>query len=95
MAIYNEVMDCEFLNPVNFEGQPPLTGEPFQFKNASCDTGELYTLIENTETGAEFYIQKTMSYGDLILIIFISIALIFGIFKFIWNFIQQNWNFKL
>jgi len=94
LLVYNESMDCEFSNPLNFEGQPPLAGEPFQFQNVSCDEGNLFTLIQNPGTEAEFYIQKTMSYGDLILITFISIFLIFGILKFIWNFIFSGFKGK-
>lgn len=87
-------MDCEFSIPINFEGEAPAEGEPFQFQHASC-VNETLTLIENETTTAEFYIEKTLSYGDLLLITFLSIFLIFGIFKFVWNFIQQNWNYKL
>ncbi len=86
-------MECEFSNPVNYQGNPAGEGEPFNFKTLICS--ERFELIENPTTGAEFYIDKTMSYGDLILIVFISIFLIFGIFKFMWNFIQQNWNYKI
>jgi hypothetical protein len=88
-------MECEFSNPVNYEGNPPLESEPFQFKNLTCNEGNLFTLIQNPETEAEFYIQKTMSYGDLILIIFLSIFLIFGIFKFLWNFIWSEFKRKI
>lgn len=87
-------MECEFLNPANFEGQPPATGEPFQFQNAVC-TADEYFLIENSETGASFYLDKTLSYGDIILITFLIIFLLFGTLKFVWNFIQQNWNYKI
>lgn len=87
-------MDCEFSTPLNFEGQPPAEGDPFQFQYATCQS-ETLALIHNDTNGAEFYIQKTLTYGELLLIIFISIFFVFGIFKFIWNFIQQNWNHKL
>jgi len=88
-------MECEFQNPVNYLGKPPLEGEPFQFQNLTCDVATTTKLIENSETGASFFIGKTLSYGDLILITFLVIFLLFGIVKFIWNFIQQNWNFKI
>jgi len=87
-------MDCEFSTPVNFEGQPATADEQFQFQYASCNS-EILTLIHNDTNEAEFYIQKTLTYGELLLIIFISIFFIFGVFKFVWNFIQQNWNYKL
>jgi len=78
-------MICEFSNPVNYLGEPAGEGEFFNFKTFTCD--ERFELIENSTTGAEFYVDKTMSYGDLVLIVFISIFLVFSIFKFIWNFI--------
>jgi len=87
-------MECEFQNPVNYLGELPSEGEYWHWRNYNCQFSEI-ELIQNTETGAEFYINKTLSYGDLILIIILAIFLIFGIFKFVWNFIQQNWNFKI
>lgn len=86
-------MDCEFSTPLNFAGEPPVAGEPFQFQHASC-VNETLALIENETTTAEFYIEKSLSYGDLLLITFLSIFLIFGILKFLWNFFQ-NANYKL
>jgi hypothetical protein len=89
-------MDCIFSNPVNYLDASPTSEQMFQFKSERCTTTEpIYSLIQNTSTEAEFYVEKTLSYGDLILIVFLSIFLIFGIFKFLWNFIQQNWNSKL
>jgi len=78
-------MICEFSEPVNYLGESAGEGEPFFMKKLEC--AERFELIENSTTGAEFYIDKTMSYGDLILIVFISIILVFLIFKFVWNFI--------
>jgi len=78
-------MNCEFSNPVNYLGEPALEGEYFNFKTFTCS--ERFEVIENQSTGAEFYIDKTMSYGDLILVVFLSIFLVFSILKFIWNFI--------
>lgn len=78
-------MDCDFSIPLNYQGETPTAGEPFQFQHATCDAGPIYTLIQNTENGAEFYIQKTLSYGDLVLITFFSLFLIFGIVKILWQ----------
>jgi len=88
-------MDCQFSDPVNYLGAPASEGEFWNFQTLNCDSEQRFELIQNPTTGGEFYLDKTMSYGDLILIIFVSIFLIFGIFKFVWNFIQQNWNYKI
>jgi hypothetical protein len=46
-------------------------------------------LIQNTTTGAEFYIEKTFSYGDAVVVFFLTLFLIFGIaigvFNFFWK----------
>lgn len=88
-------MDCQFSIPLNFEGNPPIAGEPFQYQIVSCDTPQIFTLIKNETTGAEFYLDKTLSYGDLILIIFLSFFLIFGIVKFLWNFVWTDPRSKI
>lgn len=44
-------------------------------------------LITNTSTDAEFYIEKVISYDDIIIILLLLLLLIFGIVKFLVNFI--------
>lgn len=85
-------MTCEFSNPVNYLGEVATSGEAWNFKTSICDELELFELIENASTGAEFYISKTVSYGDVLLIIFVSVILVFGLFKFIWNFVTVSRN---
>lgn len=55
----------------------------------------LNTFVQNPQTGSEFFMDKTITYGDLILIIFCSIFLISGVFKFLWNFVWQDIKAKL
>lgn len=52
-------------------------------------------LIENETTGAYFYIDNTIDYGDLLIIIFLISILIVEIFKIIWNATHQDWTSKL
>jgi len=87
-------MDCEFNTPVNCQGQSPTEGEPFQFQFASCSNETLFYL-QNPSTEAEFYLDKTISYGDTILITLFTILIIFGIFKFVWNFVWAEFKRKL
>lgn len=51
---------------------------------------DIYTQIQNASTDAEFYLEKTINYGDLLIIIFLSIFLIFGIISFLWKFIYSK-----
>ena len=51
---------------------------------------DIYTQITNASNDAEFYLEKTINYGDLLLIIILSIFLIFGIISFLWKFISPN-----
>lgn len=87
-------MECIYSEPVNAIGETPATGDYFSFSKVSC-VSDTQTLITNGTTGSNFYVDKTLNYGDIILIAIFIIFLIFGVFKFVWNFIQQNWNFKL
>lgn len=49
-----------------------------------------YTLVENTETGAEFYLDKSFSYGDAIIITFFTIFLLAFLGKIIFNYFFHN-----
>jgi len=48
------------------------------------------TLIENTETGAKFWIDETFSYGETMVIIFLTFFIFAIIGKIIYNFIFKN-----
>jgi len=48
------------------------------------------TLIENTETGAKFWINETFSYGETMVIIFLTFFIFAIIGKIIYNFIFKN-----
>lgn len=80
-------MNCEFLTPINYLGGTPREGEFWQFQEMSCvdETKEL--IIQNEK---EFYLDKTFSYGDVLIVLFLSFFLIFGIFKLIWHFVWEQ-----
>jgi hypothetical protein len=82
-------MECEFLNPVNFLGEAPTTStEIWNFKNLNCSS-TLFAQIQNPDTGAEFYVQKTLTYGEAIEIWFLTMFSFYVIFtavyKFFWR----------
>lgn len=49
-----------------------------------------YTLIENTETEAEFYLNKSFSYGDAIIITFFTMFFLAFLGKIIFNHLFHN-----
>jgi len=98
---------CEFENPVwwnkDAESFQPVNSDTkdsiWNFSQKYCQTDEVIllenTLIENVETGAEFFVKKSVSYGDFLIITFLMIFLIWGILKFLINFfIPKLMNFK-
>lgn len=86
-------IECDFKTPVNLETLPKYDWE---YSEMDCDfTASTTELIENTSTGAEFYINKSVSYGDFLVLTFLMLFLIFGITKFLIDFIiPKRMNFK-
>ena len=89
--------NCELSEPKDFQGNPPATStDIWNYQKMVCSsTPETIELVENASTGASFYISKQLSYGDILLITFLTLFLIFGIFKFLIDFIiPKRMNFK-
>ncbi len=59
-------------------------------KEDCSTTDNTSTLIQNTTTGAEFYVKKTLNYGESIIIWFLTIFMIFIIFKSAYNFFWKK-----
>ena len=59
----------------------------WEYSAFSCGTPATNELIENTTTGASFYVQKTISYGDIVVLTFLALFLAFGILKFLTDFL--------
>jgi len=95
---------CEFVNPKTWENLPPASEtEIWNYSEIYCQTTDASTsiqflkneLIQNASTGAEFFVDKSVSYGDFLVITFLMIFLIFGIMKFLIGFIiPKRMNFK-
>lgn len=84
-------MDCQFSTPINLGTEET---PDWAYSEMTCEFSEI-ELIENATTGAEFYISKTIGYGDILIITFLMLFLIFGILKFLTDFlIPRLVNFK-
>jgi hypothetical protein len=81
-------MDCDFSTPLNFAGNAPSAGEPFAFSEMQC-IDEKYENIVNQNSSANFYLNKNISYGDILIIFFFIFITCIIVFKILWNF-----NFK-
>jgi len=75
---------CQLSQPVNASGTPPLSGEFWNFQNATCSVPYLSVA---TDTDAHFYLDERITYGDIFLATFMLLFLLAGIFKVVWNFI--------
>lgn len=75
-------MDCTFSTPVD------LGAGDFEYSELDCD---IFELITNEEFPArKFYIQKTLTYGEAILIFFCTIFAVFLIGRTIFNFLWKK-----
>jgi len=62
---------------------------------SGATTTDVYTLIQNDTTGASFYVNKSLSYGDILLLTFVILFAVFGIVKVISDFlIPKRTDFK-
>lgn len=79
-------MDCVYSVPLNYLGNPPAEAELWQFSQMTCGLPEYYTFIQNPETENEFYLIKSLTYGDILVVVFLSLFLFAGIIKIFWGF---------
>lgn len=90
-------IDCELSTPKDFQGNTPTTSSVFwNYSKMICEyNDEKVELIENATTGQEFFLDKTFSYGDFLIGLFLIIFVVFGIAKFLMDFlIPKRMNFK-
>lgn len=92
----NFEINCEFLNPKTFDGGSPTSTDFWNYQDLICEgTSTQFELIENASTGASFYISKIINYGDILIITFLMLFLIFGSLKFLTDFlIPKLFNWK-
>ncbi|GAH94180.1 unnamed protein product [marine sediment metagenome] len=94
----NYEINCQFSNPKTFDGSTPTSTDFWNYENVICQgtsTPATIELIENASTGASFYVSKTIGYGDILIITFLLLFLVFGILKFLTDFLVPKLiNFK-
>jgi uncharacterized membrane protein len=79
------LINCDLDNPVNLGTEEV---PDFEYSQINCtSTNETLELVENQATGTEFYLQKTISYGDVVLWVFLILFSIFWTIKSVAGFI--------
>lgn len=75
------MIDCEFWDPINLN---TTTTPDFEFSKLNC-TSTLIESVLNSTTGAEFYLSKTIDYGDVVIFWFFTLGFLLAIFTFIFK----------
>jgi hypothetical protein len=73
---------CVFSSPVNIGS---TTAYSILNCTSSASTNTI-AQVNNTSTGAEFYLDKTINYGEVLILVFLLLFAIFGIVKIISDF---------
>ena len=88
-------INCQFSNPKTFDGDTPTSTDFWNYQDLICQSTSTTELIENASTGASFWIRQEVSYGDVLIITFLLLFLVFGILKFLTDFLVPKLiNFK-
>jgi len=88
-------MDCDFSIPLMNDGNPPTsTTDLWQYSHAVC-TSASTEQISNSNIPADFYLKKSVDYGQILIIIFLFLMFVFGAVKFVWNYHWQDPKQKL
>ena len=86
----NEVLHCQFNSPRTWENLEPTNKLDFwNYSEWTC-WSEKSELIQNSETGAEFYLDKTLTYGEAMILWFLTIFTFVLIFKIAYNFFWKK-----
>ena len=78
-------------NPVHYQ-----QNQNWNFSKITCSSTDnlasstIYSYVKNPDTGGEFYIQKTLTYGEAITIWFFTIFSFYLIFKGAYNFFWKK-----
>jgi len=90
----NSEIICEFQTPKTHTGETPTSTDFWNYQEMICSS-TLETLVENASTGASFYLSKQIGYGEILILTFLTLFLLFGILSFLINvIIPKRINFK-
>ena len=80
-------MNCVFSEPINLS----TTTESWAFSKMVCDNPTTTELIINPDfPERSFFVEKSFSYGDAVVVFFLTLFLIFGITAGVFNFFWKK-----
>ena len=54
-----------------------------------------FSQYTNATSGSSFYVAKSLSYGDILILIFMILIFSWGVFRFCWNFVFKDYPSKI
>ena len=88
-------MNCNFSQPVNYQGVPPGKNDPFAFTQMTCISTTKEQVVGPGMGSGTFWISKQLDYGQVLILTFLLIFFVGFITKFLWNFVKQDSDQKL
>jgi len=99
---------CKFSLPVEWDGSPANGGynDEWAFSKMTCTSTDAVAgtstptdqvvLIQNPATSTSFYLDKSISYGDFLVVVFLMLFLVGGLVSFLISwFIPKRLNWKM
>jgi len=83
-------MECEFSDIVNLETDPEKPAQ-WSFSKFTCTASTTEAeLIQNATSGAKFWLDKSINYGEILIIVFLSIFAIAIVCKWVSEFVFKD-----
>jgi len=81
-------MECEFYEAIDLG----IETEDWEFTKMDCSLTpeDVFTLVESESSEAQFYLDQSVSYGDILMIVFMSIFTIAIICKWVGEFVFKK-----
>lgn len=83
---YHNSYWCDFSEPINLGTE---LNPDWHYSKLLCENPAFYEFVEHSTTGAYFWVNQTFSYGDFFIMGFLTICLLVGIAKIIWDNIKN------
>ena len=93
------MLNCEFSEPLTYEALTPLTNKSnWNYSKMTCEGSGISTTalpydveqIISQDTEKEFFLQKTISYGDFLIVSFFILIIIGFLVFFIRDFAKNR-----
>ncbi len=81
------MLDCDFLSPVNYNGEFPTSSEFWNFSEVVCSSTNETLIASGSEN---FIIDNSINYGQILIILFLILGIVFNLTIFIRDFVKNR-----